>query len=438
MNKNCNHNPGLNTPTAADEGAMGGHMYKWWLLAFLFVTYFLEQGARQIYNATLPQIKADFAALGVTNTQLGVVGTVFGAVFGLSLVGSGLAADFIGRKRTLVVGTLLFSIGVLVSGFAHGLFLMVAFYGVVNAIGQCCVAPPSYSLISQYHDNTTRSTAMSIFQSAVYAGIIISSASAGKLASMGDGGWRHAFWLFGGIGIAWAVVMQLFMRDTPQVVVRKAGVQAEPTVKDGFLALLKKPTAILIAVAFGMFMYASFGCRNWMVLYMTEEFGAAKSTVSFHAVFWMCFGALLGCLLTARLIDRFGKGHHRIRLDVSVAGFLLMAAPMVWVGCSRSFAECCVALFVLGLSQGVYEAAHYPAMFDCIAPRYRSVTTGLTGCMAFMMGSTSPVVIGWMSDHLSMRTGIMSIGVFYLLGALILVPAQVWFFKKDWVGNEKA
>ena len=146
----------------------------------------------------------------------------------------------------------------------------------------------------------------------------------------------------------------------------------------------------------------------------------------------------LGCLLTARLIDRFGKGHHRIRLDVSVAGFLLMAAPMVWVGSSRSFAECCVALFVLGLSQGVYEAAHYPAMFDCIAPRYRSVTTGLTGCMAFLMGSTSPVVIGWMSDHLSMRTGIMSIGVFYLMGALILVPAQVWFFKKDWVGNEKA
>ena len=55
----------------------------------------------------------------------------------------------------------------------------MAFYGVVNAIGQCCIAPPSYSLISQYHDNTTRSTAMSIFQSAVYAGIIISSVSAG-------------------------------------------------------------------------------------------------------------------------------------------------------------------------------------------------------------------------------------------------------------------
>ena len=109
--------------------------YKWWLLAFLFVTFFLEQASRQIYNAALPQIKSDFASFGVTNTQLGVVGTVFGTVFGLSIVGSGIAADFIGRKRTLVVGTLMFSIGVLVSGFAHGLFLMVAFYCVVNAVG---------------------------------------------------------------------------------------------------------------------------------------------------------------------------------------------------------------------------------------------------------------------------------------------------------------
>ena len=65
--------------------------YKWWLLAFLFVTFFLEQGTRQIYNAALPQIRADFLANGVTDTQLGMVGTVFSAVFGLSLVGSGLA-----------------------------------------------------------------------------------------------------------------------------------------------------------------------------------------------------------------------------------------------------------------------------------------------------------------------------------------------------------
>jgi sugar phosphate permease len=280
---------------------------------------------------------------------------------------------------------------------------------------------------------------MSIFQSAVYAGVIISSTAAGKLASMGEGGWRNAFWIFGGIGIAWALVMQFFMRDTPQVATLADGVEKEPSVKDGILELVRKPTAILIALAFGMFIYGSFGLRNWMTLFMKEAFpDKGLTTVSFHSVVWMFLGALIGCLATARLIDRFGNKRPRIRLDVSVIGFLLMTLPMVWVGSSRSFVECCIALFILGLAIGVYEAAHYPAMFDCIAPRYRSVTTGLTGCMAFLIGSFSPVIIGWMSDKMSMRAGLMSLGGFFLLGALILVPAQIWTFKKDRLGNEEA
>jgi hypothetical protein len=45
--------------------------YKWVLLALLAATYFLAQGTRQIYNAVLPQIQADFAGSGLTDAQLG-------------------------------------------------------------------------------------------------------------------------------------------------------------------------------------------------------------------------------------------------------------------------------------------------------------------------------------------------------------------------------
>ena len=69
----------------------------------------------------------------------------------------------------------------------------------------------------------------------------------------------------------------------------------------------------------------------------------------------------------------------------------------------------------------------------CIALRYRSAATGITGCMAFLMGSLAPVALGWMSDHMSMRTGIASLGAFYLLGAAVPLPVMVWFFKRDQV-----
>ena len=195
---------------------MNSDRYKWLLLAFLFVTFFLELGTRQVYNAVLPQLKIDFAAAGVNDAALGTVGTVFGAVFGMTLLASGLAADFFGRKRVIVLGTALFSAAIFGSGFAGGLGLLMICYGVLNAMGQCCVAPASYSLISQYHDNSTRSTAMAIFQTASYAGIILCSWLSGVFADAGAGGWRKAFWLFGAIGLVWAIVMQWKMRDTKQ------------------------------------------------------------------------------------------------------------------------------------------------------------------------------------------------------------------------------
>ena len=404
--------------------------YKWVLLAFLFVAFFIELGSRQLYSAALPQIRLEFLRYGVTDAQLGAVGTVFGAVFGLALVVSGLAADLLGRKRMLVAGTLLFSVGILGSGFAKGIGGMMLFYGVLNALGQCCIAPASYGLISKYHVET-RSTAMALFQGAVYSGIILSSLFGGILAEQGEGVWRWAFWIMGAVGIAWAVAMQFGMR--PEPVAAEGGAEKdEASIKEAFFALVKKPTAVLIAVAFGFFMYGNLGLRLWMPMFMTRSFdGVGTAKAALHGVLWLNLFALVSCIATAKAIDKFGTKRPRVRLEVSALGFLLCVVPVVWVAKAGSFGSCCSALSLLGLTMGVYDAAHYPAMFDCIAPRYRSAATGITGCMAFLMGSLAPVVLGWMSDHMSMRAGVASLGVFYFVGAVVLLPAIIWFFKRD-------
>ena len=110
--------------------------YKWMLLAYLSATYFLAQGSRQIFSAVLPQIKADFAGAGVTDVQLGLVCSAFTLVFGLAIPFGGVLADFFSRKWMIVVGTLLFSVGIFVSGLAAGIGLLLFAYGVVNSAGQ--------------------------------------------------------------------------------------------------------------------------------------------------------------------------------------------------------------------------------------------------------------------------------------------------------------
>ena len=45
---------------------------------------------------------------------------------------------------------------------------------------------------------------------------------------------------------------------------------------------------------------------------------------------------------------------------------------------------------------------------------------------AFLMGSLAPVVLGWMGDHMSMRTGIASLGAFYFAGGAFPVVQFDW------------
>lgn len=408
--------------------------YKWLLLGFLFVTFFVEQGTRQIYNAALPLVKNEFAGLGLTDAQFGSVGTVFGAVFGLGLVFAGFAADFLGRKRVLVFGTLLFSLGVCGCGFAQGLGLMMVSYGVLNALGQCCIAPPCFSLIGQYH-TTTRATAVAIFQSASYVGPVICAVASGWLGGLGEGGWRWAFWLFGAIGIVWALVMALGLREK-SAEGGEADVADKPSFREAVGAFLKKPCAVLLALSFGLFVYTYLGLVLWAPMFFVRRFPEmSPAAAAFHAVFWMNAGSFAGIFVTGRISDVFAKRRLGVRLEIAIVGLLLCAASLVLVVRAETLTALSAAMFALGVFRGVFDASYYPSMFDCIVPRYRSAVTGMTGSLAYVLGSFGPLVLGLMSDRLSLNAGFLSLSAFFGAAAVLIVLARVLFYRRDYVGS---
>ena len=167
--------------------------YKWWLLFFLWVAFFLHQGTRQIYNAILPQIQGDFK---VDSFSMGLVGTVFTMTYGFCAMPSGLASDMLRRKWMVISGLAIFCSGIFLSGCAWSIGLMIVFYGLLNGAGQAFYYPAACSLLGQLHDNT-RATALAIHQTALYAGIIICSCVSGffgDIPSFGEvSGWRVPF-----------------------------------------------------------------------------------------------------------------------------------------------------------------------------------------------------------------------------------------------------
>ena len=170
--------------------------YKWLMLGILAVTYFLMHASRQVFNASLPQIKIDLAGHGATDAQLGLSRTIFLFAYGCMVPFAGIAADFFRRKWVIVIGTVLFSTSVFFTGFADSMLMLFVMYGLMNGVGQCMIPGPASSLVAQFHTET-RSTALSIYQSALYVGVLSASIIGGWLGGSSQGGWRYAFWGFG-------------------------------------------------------------------------------------------------------------------------------------------------------------------------------------------------------------------------------------------------
>lgn len=404
--------------------------YRWFALALLCVTYFLQQGTRQIFRATLPQIKVDF---GATDVQLGMIATAFMVVYGVVVPFAGVLADLFRRKWMIVAGVLLFSLGTFVAGFSGGVWTLLALYGIMAAVGQCFFPSSATSLIAQLHPQT-RATALSIFQSALYVGVVGCSVVSGWLAGLGTGEWRKAFWIFGAIGLVWLVLLVVFLRDTPPPV--KAGAQAEKaSAKEAILAMLRKPSAILLTLGFGMSMYGSNGFLTWMKVFMEEDLHLTSMGAAFHAVFWFYLGALAGITVAGRVSDRLAGRRKGVRMEMNVLGLALCAPCVWWVSQSAGVTACCIALATWGFAFGIYDSNFFASLYDVVTPRYRAASTGLFLCIGFVLGAFAPVVLGWIKNAMSMRSGFASLSAFYVAGALFILVARVFFLKRDYVSS---
>ncbi len=407
--------------------------YKWFLLLFLWVAFFLHQGTRQIYNAILPQIQDAF---GVDSTKMGIVATIFTLTYGICAPLSGFASDFLKRKYMVIVGLGVFCSGIFISGWVSSIGLMIVFYGLLNGAGQAFYYPAACSLLGQLHEKT-RATALAIHQTALYAGIVICSCVSGMFAdipSVGSlDGWRIPFILFGGIGIVWAVMLVFLMRDTKPIHHAGGAATAEKaSFKDAFLVMFRKPAAISLALGFGMMIYVDCGFKTWMPTFLQEHFKMDAAVAATNAVIWHYAGAFVGVMLGGRITDKLAKTRKTIRFEANIIG-LLCGAPFIYLMANTpSQTLCCIAMAAFGLCRGVYDSNLFASLFDVVAPRYRASASGLMLCFAFIIGSSAPAVLGWIRDEFGMNYGIASLSGFYLAGGLIILVGRNLFFKRDY------
>jgi MFS family permease len=409
--------------------------YKWFALALLWVAFFLQQGTRQLFGPSVPAIGASF---GVDKVSLGVIGTVFAMTYGVCVPFAGLTADLFNRKWMVTIGVGVFCLGIFLSGFVASVGLLIITYGLLNGFGQTFYYPSATSLISQLHKES-RATAISILQLGLYIGIVGCGGLAGWVAGKGGESWRIPFWVFGGIGLVWAIVLAFALRDTKPVQMPK-GASSKPSIKEAIKAVFSKPTAICVTLGLAMMIYVDIGFKNWMPTHIQSAFMKDNPFLlqwaGLHAVLWHYLGAAAGIMIGSRIGDRFVKTRPGIRLELGVTGLILAIPFIAWMALTNSFIPCCIAMFGFGIFRGVYDSNFMASFFDVVNPRYHASGVGIMMCIAFLFGSLSSTVLPLIAKAFNeqMSFSLVSLAGFYLVGALSVLLARVKFLKKDYEG----
>ena len=393
--------------------------YRWTALILLWVAFFLQQGTRQLFGPSVPAI---CGSLGVDKVALGAVGTVFAMVYGICVPFAGLTADIFNRKWMVTIGVAVFCTGIFLSGFVASVGLLVLTYGVLNSFGQTFYYPSATSLVSQLHKDS-RATAISILQLALYIGIVGCGGFAGWLAGKG------------GVGIAWAVVLAMFLRNTKPDV--SSAASSKPTIGEALKSVFSKPTALCVTIGLAMMIYVDIGFKNWMPTHLQSEFLESnpflRQWAGFHAVFWHYFGAAMGILAGSRIGDRLVKARPGIRLEIGIAGLTFAVPFIVWMAMTHSFASCCIAMFGFGVFRGVYDSNFMASFFDVVNPRYHASGVGVMMCIAFLFGSLASTVLPFIAKLTggNMSISMSSLGGFYLTGAAVILLARACYLRRD-------
>ncbi|MCC7341775.1 MAG: MFS transporter [Bryobacterales bacterium] len=415
-----------------------GRCTPWLLLAMFWLVYFLNHADRQIVFSVFPLLKTE---LNLTNTQLGLLGSSFQWVYACLVPIAGFLGDFVSRKRIIVSALLLWSLTTVSSGLVTGFALLLTLRALTGA-GEAFYYPSATSIIADYHGEKTRALAMSIHQTSLYFGVVVSGTLAGYLGE--QFGWRSAFLAFGIAGVAAAAVLVRFLHepqrggaDANATQAKAAGDRSQIKGEDapGVLArvgtLCRTPSVLAFAGSFCGMSFASVAVVTWMPAYIYGLGGFSLAEAGFHATFYHQLGAFAGVLAGGALADGFAARSPLSRPWVQAAGLLLSAPFLYWIGSASSAAALFAALGVFGIFRGIYDSNLFASLFEVVAPETRATATGLMLSLGFLVGGTSPVVIGNLSQQFGLGPSLGATSVCYLAAGLLMLANIAFWFQPD-------
>lgn len=408
--------------------------YKWFVVGMLWCIAFFNYADRQAVYSVFPLLTREFH---LTDTQLGMLGSSFAWVYGLSAPLAGSMVDRIQRKTAILCGLEIWSLVCMATAMSRNFVQLLLFRGA-EGLGETVYFPASMSLIGDYHGKATRSRAMGTHQTSVYVGVIAGGYFSGLIAE--HFGWRSSFLIFGGCGAALGIAIYKFLVEPSRGAAdladmsdkETAGVRRKVPILEFCRMIRANPTVLLCMAAFMCENFTAMVIFTWMPSFLYRKFHLSLAIAALTATLYIQIMSMVGSPLGGWLADTLRKRMPGGRILVQSIGIFLEAPFAVLCALTGSMEWLISGLLLWGLFQGFYQANIFASVFDVIPPEARGTATGFMNMMGWLAGGGSaPVVVGILADRMGLSHAIAVTATAYVLASALLLVAALGFARRD-------
>lgn len=415
-------------PSAASPNA-----YAWYVVALLWAVCFFSYADRQALFSVFPLLRRE---MGLTTVQLGMLGSSFAIVYGLTGPFAGYVVDHIRRKIAILGGLEVWSIICIFSALARNFGQLLCFRAS-EGLGEAIYYPAALSMVSDYHGRRTRSRAMGFLQTSVYAGTVGGGYLAGLIAQRH--GWRMSILFFGAFGCVLGVLLIPILREPKR---GRADIQSSNQTESSpsrqslslrdIPSLMRIPTLLALMGVFACANFVALVLLTWIPTYLYSRFHLTLSMAAFDAAVYPQLASIGGSIVGGYLADRFVLSDPRSRIWVQCGGVIAGAPFVALCGLSNSLRGVILALICWGFCKGIYDSNIFAAAFDVVPVRARGTVSGLMNCIGWLIGGgAAPVTIGFLATYMTLGKSIAASAVIYVVAAVLLAIAAVRLLHPD-------
>lgn len=373
-------------------------------LLLLFFVSFFNYMDRYILSVLLPSIKLD---LGLSDTQLGGIGTAFTISYVLFGIPLARMADSYSRKKVIVFSLLVWSSMTAFCGLAQN-FVQLAIARVLVGVGEAGATPPSHSLISDYFPVSRRARAIAVFSLGAPVGIIVGFTLASWLAE--NYSWRFAFLCLGAPGLLLALFVALKLVEPKRGGSDDAELAIDadhlPNIKEVVVALWSSPAYRHVCIGTGLYTVVWLGVVSWLPSYFVRSFDMSLTEVGFWLAMSLGISQLIGLMAGGILTDKLIKRDLRWYGWIAASGMFISTPLFVIVFLTDSAVIATIALFpafLIGVLQG---PSTFSAVQGIAQVRMRAMATALYLLVTNLIGGgIGPLLAGWLSDQMANTYG---------------------------------